>query len=557
MKTTYTYDHYFLYEEMKNNLEQLEIKYSNIMSLAIIGITPKHRNLYAVTISNGSDETKPALYIDGNTHAGEVTGSMAALHTIDYLVTNYKKDDKVTNIIDNYTIYVIPRISPDGSEVYLSTANKLRSVDRIYPDLTDKGLHDQDIDNDGVLRMMRVKTAYGAWKKHPDNEDLMLKRLPDDIDGDFYNVYPEGVIKEYDGIHINIAKPTWGLDFNRNYPFGWFSEVRQPGSGPYPLSNMENKAVVDFVLNHKNISGVLTHHTFGGMILCPPGTRPESSSSKHDQKILREIGKMATETMGYPLVMIFDAFMEDQEFYSSGAFDDWCYQQMGIPAYTTELWNMVSRAGIEQKWPAPKKDDITLANEYQLILKWCHENAPESIKKWTKCNHPQLGDVEIGGIDMKFTLQNPPTKFLKQEVEKTTLFSLRMVLTLPKLSFEKIVKSKIDNNTYELTVLVANTGYLPTYLTTETKKMNLESMVQVSVSSDSATVIGHNHIELGSLEGFSGVETSYYYDHSINTYNYQPIVKKATFIVTGKQGDVVEVKAACDKAGVIYNKIIL
>lgn len=52
--------------------------------------------------------------------------------------------------------------------------------------------------------------------------------------------------------------PYGGLDFNRNYPFGWFHESRQAGAGAYPLSNPENKAVVDFVLAHHNIGAVAT-----------------------------------------------------------------------------------------------------------------------------------------------------------------------------------------------------------------------------------------------------------------------------------------------------------
>lgn len=558
MKTTFSYDHYFLYEELASHLKELESGYPDIMKVETICETPKGRNVFAVTLSHGDASKKPAYYIDGNTHAGEVTGSMAAMHTIDYLVTNYADNADVKKLLDENTIYVIPRISPDGAEVYLSSYVKLRSVDRPY--LTpeqESGLYDDDIDQDGVLRMMRVKTPYGAWKVHPDNPNLMVKREPDEKEGIFYNVYPEGQIKDYDGVHISIAKALWGLDFNRNYPFGWFSEVRQPGAGPYPLSNAENKAVVDFVLSHKNIGGVVTHHTHGGMILCPPGTRPEKTASKLDQKILREIAKMGTEEMGYPAVQIFDSFMEDKENYSSGAFDDWCYQQNGIPAYTTELWDMLKRAGVEEKWPPIPKDDKIKAADYQKMIDWCQENAPEAFKPWTVCQHPQLGEVEIGGLDTKFALQNPPTKFLLQEVEKTTRFCLRMAHTLPQLTFDNIKVEKVGDNTYQIDVYVANKGYLPTYLTDETKKMNIESPVKVELSSSMATICSDAVINLGSLEGFSGIATGYFYDNSINTFNHSPLMKKATYYVTGKTGDQILVKAYCNKAGTIIQDITL
>lgn len=558
MKTTFNYDHYFLYQELSDHLSELEKKYPDIMHLDIIGTTPKGRHVYAVTISNGDSDKKPAYYIDGNTHAGEVTGSMAAMHTIDYLVTNYKEDKKVTDLIDRFTFYVIPRISPDGAEAYLTSETKLRSVDRPYlTETQENGLYDDDIDHDGVLRMMRVKTPYGAWKVNPDNPNVMLKRQPDEFEGTFYNVYPEGQVKGFDGDHFKNANPLWGLDFNRNYPFGWFSEVRQPGAGPYPLSNMENKAVVDFVLAHKNIGGVATHHTFGGMILCPPGTRPEKTSSKLDQKILKEIGKMGTEEMGYPVVAIFDSFTEDQTSYSSGAFDDWCYQQNGIPAYTTELWNMVSRAGIKQTWPSLPKTDKEMAEEYQKLIDWCQENAPEAFKPWQTCPHPQFGEVEIGGLDMKFSLQNPPVAFLTQEVEKTTRFCLRMAATLPQLTFDHIDTTKIEEDTYKIEVHIANKGYLPTYLTDETKKMKIGSPVKVELIEEKTKAVSPAEIDLGNLEGFSGVATDYFFDHSINTFDYEPIMKKATFFVEGKSGDTLKLKASCHKGGTIETTITL
>lgn len=46
---------------------------------------------------------------------------MCAMHTIDYLVTNYGTDDEVTKLLDEKTFYVIPRVTPDGAEKYLST----------------------------------------------------------------------------------------------------------------------------------------------------------------------------------------------------------------------------------------------------------------------------------------------------------------------------------------------------------------------------------------------------------------------------------------------------
>ena len=78
----------------------------------------------------------------------------------------------------------------------------------------------------------------------------MVKRQPDETEGEFYNVYPEGVIEGYDGLHVPMAPAEFGNDFNRNYPIGWQEESQQAGSGAHPLSNPETQANARFLLSH-------------------------------------------------------------------------------------------------------------------------------------------------------------------------------------------------------------------------------------------------------------------------------------------------------------------
>ena len=135
MKTTFKYDHYYKYDELKSNLEYFAEKYPQLVDLQVNCVTEEGRNQYVVTLTNkdkGDALSKPGWYLDGNIHAGEVTACMCAMHTIDYLVTNYGEDKECTDLLDQMTIYVIPRVTPDGAETYLSTPYNLRSVNRDY-----------------------------------------------------------------------------------------------------------------------------------------------------------------------------------------------------------------------------------------------------------------------------------------------------------------------------------------------------------------------------------------------------------------------------------------
>lgn len=57
---------------------------------------------------------------------------MTAMHTLDYLLTNYKTDDTCKKLLDDMTIYIIPRVTPDGAEKYLTTPYTLRSTPVTY-----------------------------------------------------------------------------------------------------------------------------------------------------------------------------------------------------------------------------------------------------------------------------------------------------------------------------------------------------------------------------------------------------------------------------------------
>ena len=263
----YPFDHYYLYEELTSCLKELAADHPRLMKLSSICTTREGREVWACEITNeqtGGALTKPAYYVDGLHHAGEVTGSMAALHFVVTLLQGYGENETVTKLLDTSTVYVIPRISPDGAETYLATPEKLRSVNRPYPkEKRGPGLHAKDMDGDGVIRLMRVESPTGAWKECPEDPRIMMKRQPADFGGKYYDLYPEGYIEDFDGVNIFPAEEKWGLDFNRNYPLGWFPEARQPGAGKYPLSNPEIRAVADFVLSHPNICAAVTYHTSG------------------------------------------------------------------------------------------------------------------------------------------------------------------------------------------------------------------------------------------------------------------------------------------------------
>lgn len=560
MKSTLVYDRYYPYEELTEALRRLAALRPDLAKLSSLNKTKEGRDIWLLEITDpttGVCGEKRAYYVDGNEHAGEVTGSMAALYFADYLLTNADSPE-VAELLKTTAFYIVPRKSPDGAEYYLTTPNTVRSVNEMYPySKLMPGLQQKDMDGDGVIRKMRVKTPFGAWKISAKDPRVLVKRLPDDTQGDFYDVYDEGYIEEYDGVQITVAPDKYGNDDNRNYPVSWAPENEQYGAGVYPLSQIETKTSADFVIAHKNIASVITFHTWSGFYLYPPGMCSTKEVFDEDIRRYREMGKIAEEVTGYPAKNIFDDFTPDGVRISSGAFDDWCHYDRGIPAYTIECWDINPRAGVPHVWPLPAREsDEKQESDFMKLLAWVDENVPENaFREWRKFDHPQLGEVEIGGLDYKYVVQNCPPRFLQQEVEKHARFMLRQANMLPRLVIDKAFSEKVAEGVYRVSVNVGNCGYLPTYLTREAVKRKIENPVTVRIKG-AELLSGREETDLGSLQGFSGIPTGYSYE-GMYTKNHEPLVKKAEWLVRGKPGDRIQITARCATAGFCTREVFL
>ncbi len=500
---------YYKYDEIVQLMKQWHEDNPQLTKLYSVGKSYEGRDMWLIEITNketGISDDKPGYYIDGNFHAGEVTGCATAMYTINYLLENYKKKDDITYIIDNFVVYILPRVSVDGAEMYLTTPMMLRSSTRPYPFTEEQpGLNIKDINGDGYIAQMRIKDPNGQWKVSEKDPRLMISRQPGDFQGEFYNLYDEGEIKDFDGVEVKIAPRLYGLDINRNSPVNWKPEHVQKGAGPYPFSEPETRNVAEFILAHKNIAGLMSYHTTGGIHLRPSAQVPDSKMDKVDVKMFKEIGDKGKEFTGYPHVNTVEGFVSSPQ---TGIFMDWAYENEGILSWSTELWDLLQRSGVEIKDFKDRYAKRNFKSEEEEGLKVLafndNELNGEAFIPWTKYEHPQLGEVEVGGYKMKFFRQNPPHKFLEQECSKNNLFTLVHIKALPKLEVYDVKVENVDDSIAKIIATVANKGYQPTSGTGIAKKFDKISTVKVKLELEAANVVSDkNEIDLGHLDGWS------------------------------------------------------
>ena len=433
-------------------------------------IKPAHPRGEADPPRQTPDLGKPGQWIDGGTHGNEYTGTEVCLYLIDKLVGGYGTDPVLTKLLDTKVFYVCPTVNPDG--VFNSVergisqrANSLRKDDdgdgRINEDGPD------DLNGDGHLTQFRYPDPKGSYVIDEKDPRLMSRMNPDQPSARTrYSVITEDRDNDGDGKRGEDGES--GIDVNRNFPEGWWTdEAYAGGTGDYAASSPEARALVEFAVNHRNILSVQNFHTSGGFTYRVPGTAADTALAPKDvafydlvlgKKYLEILGEPVPEAWANPARMAefkeklrgvtrnryavergyemprawhmgYDELQDRR--YGYGMVIDWWYQQFGAYAVTTELWNP---AGDIPGFPKiPEGPDSRNEQERALLKLNDEKYGGRLFVPWAAYKHPELGAGEIGGWIPKYRSNALPGDPLREVCEKHWQFEKFRASLLPEI----------------------------------------------------------------------------------------------------------------------------
>ncbi len=500
--------HHFLdFAEVTDFVEKLAAACPDLVSLGTLGVSREGRPLYHLTITDsttGVAHDKPAYLIHANIHASELSGTHAALATARRLVADHPKSD----LLKRVAFHIVPRLNPDGAEFVVKTSGKTRSrTDRSQR--LPNTLYQQDINGDGLILTMRQQHPDGQFVVDPKDRRLLIQRTRDSKPP-FYRTLPEGLIVDWDGSD-NIRIEGRSFDWNRNWSYDWRPEPEQGGAGDFPFSEPEMRAMAGFIHSRPNLFGILGYHNGPAATLRPPSTGADSDLDPADLRELQDLARMGARYTGLPEFAVVKYHRQyNPDLNLRGHFHNFGYHHLGLFVFEFELGILLNSAGIN----TTEIFGIQDTQQYETLLRrmmawWDRQTKRDPIfRPWKRFRHPQLGNIEIGGLLARHT-GGPTLDDLQKIIQNTYRFTVEHASRHPWVKIEDLCVERVGEQIVRVRARVANRGQFPTHVSN--KGRNLERLRKVEVglrlAGDVTLLSREGHVRVGHLAGLTGSRT--------------------------------------------------
>lgn len=118
-ETVETYNKYYNYVDLTGRLKSLAEKYPRVANLSSIGQSVEGRELWVMRITkdpNSDTPGKPKFKYVGNMHGDETVSRQVLVYLVEYLLTKYGEESRITELVNTTDIYIMPSMNPDGFE---------------------------------------------------------------------------------------------------------------------------------------------------------------------------------------------------------------------------------------------------------------------------------------------------------------------------------------------------------------------------------------------------------------------------------------------------------
>merc|ERR1719481_339576 len=111
---------YETHKQMIGRLRRIEQNKPRIAQVGTIGNSVRGKPLVYLKLSgnvNGRSLLEPMMKYVGNMHGNEVVSRQVLIYLAEYLAGGYGRDPRITKLINNTEIFILPSLNPDGYEI--------------------------------------------------------------------------------------------------------------------------------------------------------------------------------------------------------------------------------------------------------------------------------------------------------------------------------------------------------------------------------------------------------------------------------------------------------
>lgn len=501
---------------LEKELRDLAQKHPSFIHLTNLATTVQSNAIWLIEIGWGTlaeRAARPGMLVSGGLEGNELISTTSCVEWIRELTQGGTNRAELDQLLNTTTFYVMPRGNPDAAARFFVSPRTESALNSRATDDDHDGLLDEDgpedLNHDGMITSMRVEDVAGEFLLDPTDSRLMLKA--DKAKGEVgrWRVLSEGRDNDLDEAW-NEDGPG-GVNPNRNFPYDY--RFFAPGSGPHQVSEVESRAVADFVIKHPNIAVGVTFGAADNLLQTPKTEAPKRfpvTIRQEDVGYYRELGRIYREALGLKKELSGRS--------EPGTLSDWLYYYRGRLSLAVQPWSPALQAELpkkvrapgndsdetetketektgrkrpedekdiadksepdkapsqpskpmpgsdEKRDPKPKSEDDRNAAE-RTFLQWLDQRNTNAFAAWQRIEHPDFPDqvVEVGGLS-PFARSNPPTNVLASLVQAHSRFLTAVAGKLPRLGIRKVTVKPLGESVFEVTVAVENTGYLPTVL---------------------------------------------------------------------------------------------
>ena len=276
--------------DYETELKALAMEYPALVRpLTLNHRTLEGRDVVGIEITrnpNAVQDGKPIFLNMATHHAREWPSTEHSMEFAYDLLRNYGRSARTTELVDGTRTIVVPVVNPDGFNVSREAA---------------PGLPADDFDADD-LEMRRKNCRIRDRSTSTEDCSALLR--------------------------------TVGVDPNRNYGGFWggpgasFNPRSDTYRGEGPFSEAETQNVRE-LLSTRNVTNLITNHTYSNLVLRPPGVASVGFSV--DEELYRELGRRMADTNGYANIPSFGLYD------TTGTTEDWSYWSQGSLGFTFEI----------------------------------------------------------------------------------------------------------------------------------------------------------------------------------------------------------------------------